>query len=469
MAERDPIRDDIPVVTPAPGEHSAAPASRDAVSLPTWRYAPDAWRWARRLDHRYVDLAFRIRSARVVPSSVRARLLAMGLPADAIEETLRAIRSAAGWADQWVETAQRYLGEYRRQASAGNLPEAAQAQALAGLCYHAAQIFELGDQRIVRKCRAAAASLFTRSLPYLHPNVRHIHIPWRSRALPAYLRTPEPLTRPVGIVVLLNGASTAKEETFAWSDRFIELGWAVIALDSPGTGEATGVGEYLADQDDVLDGVFDLFTNEPLFDLRRVAVVGVSMGGNQAVRCAAYDRRIMAAVAVTPPYDPARWIHRASPVLHQQLGLLLQDQGDTEMADRIAAFSLHAAATNSRQALLVFGAGRDVIVPPSESQLLVSRVGERATLVWQADAGHCLYEAVDEWTFEAATWLGAVAAARQRSELRAEPILVARYAREVLAGTDYIPKPEESLYDEATEYARIVGQGRPPDTDDNAT
>ena len=454
---------------PRPGQH-AAPADAPAPAmLPSWRYAADAWAWSRRLSRRYVDIAFRLRSARIVPASGRARLHALGLPPEVIDATLGAIRRVAHWPDQWIATAQRYLGEYRRQVSAGNLPEAAQAQAYAALCYHVAQLLALDDPRTVRQCRAAAASLFTRSLPYLHPNVRHIHIPWRSRALPAYLRTPEPLTRPVGIVVLLNGASTAKEETFGWSDRFIEQGFAVLALDSPGTGEATGIGEVEADHDDVLDGVFDLFANEPLFDLRRVAAVGVSIGGNQAVRCAAYDRRIMAAVAVTPPYDPARWIHRASPLLHQHLGLPEGALDDPRSSERITAFSLPAAA-NSRQPLLIFGAGRDLIVPPSEAQLLAHRVGPRATLVWQPNAGHGLYELIDAWTFEAATWLGAVAAAREQPELRGDPAGIAQHARETLKATPYTPRQDAESTVDVTEYARIVSRpatAQPADTRHN--
>lgn len=471
MVEREPFHD-IDDIDAVEADTPGAPTT-DRAAVPTtppaWRYAPDAWRWSHRLDRRSVDMIFRMRSARVIPASVRQRFLAMGLPAETIDSTLGQIRGASAWANQWIETAQRYLGEFRRQVSASNLPEAAQAQCLAALCYHAAQVFELDDPRIVLKCRAAAASLFTRSLPYLHPNVRHIRIPWRAQSLPAYIRTPEPLTRPVGVVVILNGASTSKEETFAWSDRFIEQGYAVLALDSPGTGEATGVGEFLPDQDDILDGFFELFADEPMIDLRRVVVAGVSLGGNQAVRCATYDRRIMAAVAVTPPYEPARWIHRASPLLHQQLGLLMSGQFDAEAAEHVAGFSLHEAAANSRQPLLVFGAGRDVIVPPTEAQLLANRAGNRATLVWQADGGHCLYEFIDEWTFEAATWITAVADARQDPATRGDVVQIATHARQVLSDTPYVPKPDPVPYgtgDESTEYARVIDHSAPADAND---
>ncbi len=47
------------------------------MSLQRWRYAPDAWRMARRVDMRHVDALFRARSAAVLPLESRGRFLEM--------------------------------------------------------------------------------------------------------------------------------------------------------------------------------------------------------------------------------------------------------------------------------------------------------------------------------------------------------------------------------------------------------
>jgi pimeloyl-ACP methyl ester carboxylesterase len=428
-------------------------------TLPSWRFTADAWRWARRLNVGYVDAAFRARSARVIPASARARFIRMGIPADVVDDTLGRIRRANDWSSKWVETAQRFLGDFRRQTSAANIREAAQARQLAALCYHAAQIFEPFDPMTVRKCRSAAASLFTQALPQLHPNVRHLWIPWRSKSLPAYFELPELVSEPVGLVVVLNGASMSKEETFTWCGPLIDHGYDVIAMDSPGTGEATGVGSVGPDQDDILDGIIEMFRNEPMIDLSRVVAVGASLGGNQAVRAAAHDRRIMAAVAVTPPYDPARWIHRASPLLHGELGLLVDGKLVPGARDMIAGFSLEDVSLASRQPMLIFGGGRDVIVPPTEAQLLAKRVGGRATLVWYPTGGHCLYELVDQWMFEAAVWIDAVADARGSGGPQDSPARVAAMAARALELTEYVPQFGPGgleAEDESDEYARLL-------------
>jgi len=54
---------------------------------------------------------------------------------------------------------------------------------------------------------------------------------------------------------------------------------------------------------------------------------------------------------------------------------------------------------------LVFGAARDLVVPPDEAMKLTSAFGELGTLVWYADGAHALYDRVDDWTAVAAEWL----------------------------------------------------------------
>lgn len=450
----------------------------DRVSIPQWRYSPDAWRWVRRFDRKRAHSFLRARSARGLPQSMRSRFLVMGIPDDTLIETLSVIRSPDHWANAWIETAQRYLGDYRRQVSSRNPLEAAQARRMSALCYHAAQIFVLDDQRTVRLCRAAAATLFAQAQPIVHPQVRRVDVPWRSSTLPAYFLISGAQNRAAGLVVILNGTSTAKEETFSWAPEFLRAGLAVLVMDSPGTGEATSLRIPPADANDILDGVFTLFAGEPTIDLAQVSVAGVSLGGNQALRCAVYDRRIMSVVAVTPPYDPARWLHRASPLLRGELGMVFGDD-DRDPYEQAAELSLHDDAVRARCPVLVFGGGRDLVVPPAESQLLAARLGALGTLSWYPDGGHCLYGHLRGWTSDAATWIASVGAARaieMQMNGRADPVIVAAMAREQLDATDaleedvfgeeddsaaHLVDPDRDDFDELGGSARVISSRRP--------
>lgn len=437
--DRPDARDEeLPVSSDAlDDEPTPPPAVPPVAPLASWRYGPDAWRWVRRVDRRYVNRVFRFRSGTALPTSLKTRLRALGLPPEAIESTLREVRSTSDWPHAWIRTAQRYLGDFRRQTSASDEPAAAHARYSAALCYHVAQIYVEDDARTVRLCRAATASLFAQAQPYVAPSLRRLELPWRAGALPAYLALPgdgQAGRRPTALVTLLNGASTAKEETIAWAAPFLAANLAVLAVDSPGTGEATGLGPYDADHDDIADGVLELAASEPLFDPRRVALVGISLGGAQALRCAAYDRRLLAAVTVTAPYEPTRWLRRASPLLLSQLAYLT---GDPETAsDELATgFDLSEVVEQVRCPVFVFGGARDVVVPPTESQRLAAALGELATLSWYPRGGHCLYEFLPAWTTEAAIWLRAVAEAREVGEgwsTRVDAAAANAFARERL-------------------------------------
>jgi alpha-beta hydrolase superfamily lysophospholipase len=429
--------------------------TRPSVSIPQWRYAPDAWRWVKRIDERQARTILRLRSARVMPQTMRARFLAMGIPHDVLDATLGSIRTPEAWSNAWVETAQRFLGDYRRQVSARHLLEAAQARRLSALSYHAAQMFAFDDPRTVRTCRAAAASLFAQAQQYVYPNARRLMIPWRNHRLYGYFQLPPGNRARVGLVVLLNGSSTSKEESFGWAEYFLRAGLAVLALDSPGTGEATGIPNPAHDEEDILDGVFEVLRGVPDIDLSQVSVVGVSMGGNLAVRCAAYDRRVMAVVAITPPYDPARWIAHASPMLMRQIWSELGGEDDPEVA--VHRFSLHDAVPQLKSPLLVFGAGRDLVVPPTEAQLLAARAGSLGSLIWYPGSGHCLYDSIASWTGEAATWISSVAAARGM-ELQtsgfADPVQIAEIAREQLQAAGHV---NDDFFDDEGS-ARLIEQ-----------
>ena len=366
-----------------------------------------AWRLAPFAGGRRVDLFIRLFGAGALPVAVdRARLAALGLPADVTGHALRRVRSVRDWDVAWTWAAQRFLGEGRIQQRVGQDDAAARSQQHAALAYHLAGILVFDDPRKIRALRASASSLYARSLPVLRPEVRRVDVPWRTAHLPGYLALPENASDPAPLAVLLNGTSTSKEETLLWSDTFLEQGLAVLALDWPGSGESALHVAPTPDCDDFMDGVIAVMSSEPVIDATRIGLVGFSLGGAVAALAAANDRRVGAIVAVTPPFDPRAWIARAQPLLRRHLATIAG--GEDRLAHLIGEFPLPAVIGRVRCPVLVFGAGRDLIVPPEEAIRFCVAVGERGTLLWYPDGRHGLYEELSDWTTEAARWLSSV-------------------------------------------------------------
>ncbi|GIW03665.1 MAG: hypothetical protein KatS3mg059_0285 [Thermomicrobiales bacterium] len=378
--------------------------SSQAQSPLRWRYGEHVWRLTSRITARHVDWYLRLRTGRGLPAAFRARFLAMRLPLETIDRALGEVRRLEDWLPAWNRAAQRFLNEARREEHAGHWREAAIARRNAAMCYHVAHLITDDDPRTVRALRAAAVQSFSQAVTRLLPGARKVTVGWRTVTLPAFLAKPTASADPAPLAVLMNGATTTKEELLLWADPWLERGIAVLALDWPGTGEAAG-GPLTGDCDDLTDGIFALAEAEGL-DLSRVALVGFSLGGVIAVKGAALDRRVDACIAVTPPFDPAAWLESVNPLVRQQLLALSGNAGHVhQIAEE---FSLRSVIGRLRAPLLVFGAGRDMVVPPDESLHLAAAAGEWATLVWYPRGQHGLYEFLDDWTATAADWLAAL-------------------------------------------------------------
>lgn len=330
----------------------------------------------------------------------------MRLPAETIDTALGEIRRLDDWLPAWNRAAQKFLAEARREDSLGHWQQAAVARRNAAMSYHVAHLITDDDPRTVRALRANGVQAFNQSLPRLMPNTRRVAIPWRTKPLPGYLTKPQIHHDSLPLVVILNGATTSKEETILWADQFVNRGLAVLALDWPGTGEASTGDPLTSRCDDMTDGIIAFAESDAELDPARVALVGISLGGVVAVRAATLDRRIDACVTVTAPYDARRWIGAVNPIVGHQL---LSLAGNNETVDELVEeFSLADVAHRLRCPALVFGAGRDLVVPADESLHLSAAIGELATLIWYPDGTHALYEDLDDWTDVAAQWLAAL-------------------------------------------------------------
>jgi alpha-beta hydrolase superfamily lysophospholipase len=371
-----------------------------------WRFSDRLWQWSNRLTPRAVDSFLKVRSARSMPHAMKARFSAMLIPEETIDRALSEVHRLDDWVGAWSRAAQRFMAEARREEAAGEWETSAVARRNAAMCYHAAHLVTEDDPRIVRALRASAVQAFSQAVTRLEPGTRRVGIPWRTRRLPAYLYVPHDIPGPVPLVVMLNGATTTKEETFIWSQSLRDRGFAILALDWPGTGEAADGQPLSSYCDDMTEGIFDLVNAEPQLDPARVAFFGVSLGGVVALRSAVTNRRIAAAIAITPPYDPRPWIRSINPLVAQQLVSLAGRAQSVGVL--VADFSLPEIVGRVRCPVLVFGAARDLVVPPDEAMKLTSALGELGTLVWYPDGAHGLYDRVDDWSAVAAEWLSSL-------------------------------------------------------------
>jgi uncharacterized protein len=100
-------------------------------------------------------------------------------------------------------------------------------------------------------------------------------------------------------LVLLHGASSTRSSVLPQASVLARHGYGVLLVDARGHGDSDGTAMdfgWYGDQD-IIGAVSYLATRGRDVDPGRIAVVGMSMGGEEAVGAAAADRRIRAVVA----------------------------------------------------------------------------------------------------------------------------------------------------------------------------
>ncbi len=138
------------------------------------------------------------------------------------------------------------------------------------------------------------------------PTVRAVRIPYGPHRLYGYLV--EPITRrgQAPAVLFFGGSDTVGEQLLLKAAlRFAERGLATLILDGPGMGATLRFlrlpGRY--DYETVARAGFDWLQKISWIDHRRIAIVGLSLGGYYAARSAAFERRARACVIWSGPYN----------------------------------------------------------------------------------------------------------------------------------------------------------------------
>ncbi|MFD7030718.1 alpha/beta hydrolase family protein [Streptomyces sp. NPDC059917] len=215
------------------------------------------------------------------------------------------------WHDHWLATAERVDGEARASLEGGHAVSARDAFLRASNYYRSAEFFlhGNGDDPRIRHAYDASVRCFHRAAELFTASVEPIEIPYEGTTLPGYLYRPAGTDGSGGALptlVMFNGFDgTAEEMHFYGAAAAVERGYAVVVFDGPGqpgTRHRQGL-TFRPDWENVVTPVLDHVLTLPGLDPRRIAVLGVSMGGYLAPRAAAFDHRIAAVVALDGVYD----------------------------------------------------------------------------------------------------------------------------------------------------------------------
>jgi|ERR1022692_2243087 2,6-dihydroxypseudooxynicotine hydrolase len=318
------------------------------------------------------------------------RFMANGVDAADFGRVTAAIEDWHGWCVAWCRAAAVHeklgrvaLGDGRTRSGGGHLAQAA-------VYYHFAKFLFVQDMAELRAAHAAAVRCLTDALPYLDPPGERVEIPFGGAVLPGILRRPAAAATaaPCGVVILISGLDSAKEELRATEALFLARGLATFAVDGPGQGEAEYDLAIRPDWEVPGGAILDVVRGLPGIDPARIGIWGVSLGGYYAARLASADQRVRACVSLSGPFNfGAAWDQL--PELSRD-AFRVRSKAATAKDARLRADELTLAgrAWQLTAPLLVVAGQQDRIFRWQQARRLADEAGGPAELLLLAEGNH---------------------------------------------------------------------------------
>lgn len=206
------------------------------------------------------------------------------------------------WYAEWYKTAERIHALAVESMERGKLVSARECYLRAHNYYRTAEFFLHGnpnDPRILDTW-GKSRSTFRQAIKLMDTPVEEVEIPYEGTYLPGYFyRLDEsPIPRPT---LLIHGGfdSTQEELYLEVVASALARGYNCLTFEGPGQGAVIREQHipFRHDWEKVVTPVVDYLESRPEVDSKRIAIIGISLGGYLAPRAAAFEHRLAACVA----------------------------------------------------------------------------------------------------------------------------------------------------------------------------
>lgn len=314
------------------------------------------------------------------------RFTSQGVDYNDFVRTTAAIERWDEWLDAWCATGDVHAQLADEAEARGHSLSAGEAWVRAALCYHFAKFVWMVDMAKYRAAADEAVMSLYAAHKHLDPSAERLEIPFEGTTMVANLRRPAGSDRPP-LVLLLPGLDSTKEEFFNWENVFLQRGLATLSLDGPGQGETGYTSHIRPDYEVAVAAILDALAGRRDLDLRRLGVVGVSLGGYYAPRAAAFEPRIKAVAPIGGPFNFGECWERLPPITRETFLHHSGARDESEARSKALQLDLEGVAQRLSQPMLVVFGKLDRLIPWSQAEHLAA-AAPKAELVMYPDGNH---------------------------------------------------------------------------------
>jgi dienelactone hydrolase len=265
--------------------------------------------------------------------------------------------------------------------------------------YAAAQLWAMAgwpvweDDALARELDERRNAAYLRWAATADHVVERVDVPFGDRTLPAWFHRPAGATGPLPTVLACGGMDAPRETVVARAgDRWLQRGFAVLAVDGPGQGEAAVAGVHVSDTACIEAGaaLVGWLRARPEVDDDRLVCTGTSFGSFWMSQVAATQPVFRGCSVALPVFEPgaATLFGSAAPTFkarHMWMAGLWHDEAAFDAM--AAGYDLRPLVESMQVPWQVVGGGADELSPAGWVQELARRCAAPSSVTAYAGAG----------------------------------------------------------------------------------
>ena len=315
------------------------------------------------------------------------RFISNGVDANDFQRITNSVERWDDWCQKWSECGFMHEQMGEKAEAQNQYVSAAYHYFHAAISYHFGKYLFVRKPQELRVAHEHVVNNYQRALPFFDFPGEHVAIPFeRGAMMYGVLRKPWHAPKPP-VVILIPGLDSVKEELHMYGDDFLRRGMAVLAIDGPGQGEMEFEYPLRHDYEVPIKHAINYLESRPDVASDRVGIMGVSFGGQFAVRAAAFERRVKAAIENCGPYNQAENF-KGRPVISRETQVhRLKAANEEDALNKLKQFNLQGVAEKVECPLLVIHGRRDRLVPAEQGERIAAEA-VKAELWMFEDGNH---------------------------------------------------------------------------------